>query len=64
MVSSWTKPIFDGAMVVEAIASEVSCVDARSAEAVTLRLRYAEIALDGTVFAKPSPVAFAEDTLS
>jgi uncharacterized protein YjbI with pentapeptide repeats len=50
---------FDEAMVIEATGPLVSCIAARFSEAATIRLLSADIALDGTVFVKPSTIAFA-----
>jgi hypothetical protein len=56
--------VVEGATLIEAVTPALSCVDARFTEAVTLRLRYAEIVMDGTAFAKPSTIAFARDTFT
>jgi uncharacterized protein YjbI with pentapeptide repeats len=53
---------FAGAMVVDVAAARLSCVGTAFQQGATLRARYAEIVLDGAVFAKPSTLAYAEDT--
>ena len=56
------RATFDRAVLIEAASPQISCVDAHFADAAILRLRYADIALDGTVFSKPSTISFARDT--
>jgi uncharacterized protein YjbI with pentapeptide repeats len=55
---------FEQTIAVEVASATVSCIGTRFAETATLHLRYAEIALDRTVFTKPSTIAFAEDTFT
>jgi hypothetical protein len=52
---------FEQDIRIEAVGAELSCVRTRFAEAATLRLRRAQVVLDGAVFAKPSTIAFASD---
>jgi uncharacterized protein YjbI with pentapeptide repeats len=52
---------FERAMLIEALTPQFSCVGASFKEAATVRLRFAEIVLDGTIFAQPSTVSFAQD---
>ena len=52
---------FDGAITIEVVGPELSCVGTRFAEAATLRLRRAQVVLDRAVFAKPSTVTFAPE---
>jgi uncharacterized protein YjbI with pentapeptide repeats len=59
---SLNHAVVEGATLIEALSPKLFCVEARFTETVTFRLRYAEIAMDGTMFAKPSTIAFARDT--
>jgi hypothetical protein len=52
---------FEQAITIETVCLELSCLSARFAEGATLRLRRAQVVLDGAVFAKPSTVTFAPD---
>jgi uncharacterized protein YjbI with pentapeptide repeats len=56
------RATFEQAITVEAASAILACVDTRFNDTTTLRLRYAETAVDGAVFTKPSTIAFAEDT--
>jgi Pentapeptide repeats (9 copies) len=53
------RATFEHDILIEAVGSVLVCTASRFAEAATLRLRYAQVVLDGTVFAKPSTIAFA-----
>jgi Pentapeptide repeats (9 copies) len=53
---------FDAAILINVTTPRLSCVAATFQHGVTLRTRYAEIVLDGSVFAMPSTLAYAEDT--
>jgi hypothetical protein len=55
------RATFEQAILIEAASPQLLCINARFSEAATLRLRYADIAIDGTVFAKPSTISFARD---
>jgi hypothetical protein len=59
---SFRSAVFEGPTLIEALSPKLSCVGARFIETVTFRLRYAEIVMDETMFAKPSTIAFARDT--
>jgi hypothetical protein len=50
---------FKGPMLIEVNASRMSCLGTRFSEGVTLRVRYAEIAMDGSVLGELSTIAFA-----
>jgi uncharacterized protein YjbI with pentapeptide repeats len=52
---------FDEAITLEMTSSILSCIGTKFDETATLRLRYAEVAVDEAVFAKPSTIAFAAD---
>jgi uncharacterized protein YjbI with pentapeptide repeats len=54
--------VVEGAMLIEAPSPKLFCLEAQFTETFTFRLRYAEIAVDRTMFAKPSTIAFARDT--
>jgi uncharacterized protein YjbI with pentapeptide repeats len=58
---SFDHATFEQDITIEAVGAELLCVGTRFAEAATLRLRRAQVVLDGAVFAKPSTVAFAPD---
>jgi hypothetical protein len=53
---------FQGAMVIDVATPRLSCRETTFEQGATVRARYAEIVLDGAVFAKPSTLAYAEDT--
>jgi uncharacterized protein YjbI with pentapeptide repeats len=58
---SLNRATFEHDITIEVVGAELSCLGTRFAEAATLRLRRAQVVLDGAVFAKPSTVAFAPD---
>jgi uncharacterized protein YjbI with pentapeptide repeats len=60
-ILSFDHAAFEQDIMIAAVGAELSCVGTRFAEAATLRLRRAQVVLDGAVFAKPSTVAFAPD---
>lgn len=60
-ILSFDHAAFEQDITIEAVGAKLSCVSTRFAEAATLRLRRAQVVLDGAVFAKPSTVAFAPD---
>jgi Pentapeptide repeats (9 copies) len=55
------RATFEQDIVIEAVGGRLSCEGTRFAEAATLRLRRAQVVLDGALFAKPSTIAFAPD---
>jgi uncharacterized protein YjbI with pentapeptide repeats len=60
-ILSFDHAAFEQDIMIEAVGPKLSCIGTRFAEAATLRLRRAQVVLDGAVFAKPSTVAFAAD---
>ena len=58
---SFDHAAFEQDITIESVCPKLSCVGTRFAEAATLRLRRAQVVLDGAVFAKPSTIAFAPD---
>jgi hypothetical protein len=52
---------FQRAIVIEVAAARLSCVETTFENGATMRVRFAEIVLDGAVFAKSSTLAYAED---
>jgi len=52
---------FEKAVVIEASTPKLVCLETAFKEAATLRLRFAEIVLDGAHLAQGSTIAFAED---
>jgi len=60
-ILSFDQAAFEQDITIEAVGAELLCVGTRFAEAATLRLRRAQVVLDGAVFVKPSTVAFAPD---
>jgi uncharacterized protein YjbI with pentapeptide repeats len=55
---------FAGAMIIDVATPRLSCVETSFQQGATVRARYAEIVLDGAVFATPSTLAYAEDIFS
>jgi uncharacterized protein YjbI with pentapeptide repeats len=55
------RTVFERDILIQVIGSTLVCTASQFAESATLRLRYAQVVLDGTVFTKPSTVAFAFD---
>jgi Pentapeptide repeats (9 copies) len=55
------RATFEHDILIEFVGSELVCTASRFAEAASLRLRYALVVLDGTMFAQPSTIAFAPD---
>lgn len=53
------KATFSAAVVLEASASRLSCLDTTFNDVATLRLRLAQIAFDGAALSKPSTISFA-----
>ena len=53
--------VFSADILIEAATPQLSFVGARFEGAASLNLRFAEIVLDGTLFAKPSTISFAMD---
>jgi uncharacterized protein YjbI with pentapeptide repeats len=53
------RSIFAQKSVIEVVSSQVSCVSAKFQGPVTMRVRFADIALDGSEFTQPSAIVFA-----
>ena len=53
------RTVFERDTLIQVIGATLVCTASQFAESATLRLRYAQVVLDGTVFTKPSTVAFA-----
>jgi uncharacterized protein YjbI with pentapeptide repeats len=53
--------VFSADVLIEAATPQLSFVGARFEGAASLNLRFAEVVLDGTLFAKPSTISFAMD---
>jgi len=58
LVLSYSR--FAQAVVIDVAAARLLCVATTFEQAATMRARYAEIVLDGAVFAKPATLAYAE----
>jgi Pentapeptide repeats (9 copies) len=55
---------FEDAASIEVVASKISCVAVRFSEEADFSLRFAEIVVERTTFAKPSTISFFEDTFT
>jgi uncharacterized protein YjbI with pentapeptide repeats len=53
------RTVFDESILIEAVTSELSCVQALFRQGTAMRVRWADIVLDGTAFVQPSTVSFA-----
>jgi uncharacterized protein YjbI with pentapeptide repeats len=56
-----SRAIFEGGTIIEAAGPRLHCIGARFSEGATIRLRFAELILDETLFNGPSVIEFARE---